>query len=379
MSNHSFITAATNHSPDLRVTDCYSPVSQTLETLFAVPFRPHTKPEVGDAIPDGLKGIQVPVPLSVLATKNLQAECWQVTACNQPEGISQESWQESWPHVPESQNMPQAHWQQALSPQFMLLALDWDENQRVQPLTSEKRAAITESVYQQAITHAAAQGYDTLLRSWNYLPGITRRYGELDGYQLFCRGRELARNSLQANGLFTQSQHPAATAIGTENGRWQFVFLFMYGSEFRALENPRQVPAWQYPEKYSPSKPTFARAVMTPSALLCSGTASVLGHASAHENNVIGQCRESLRNIQALLEQAEGTPGAPDSLSVGKGIYRVYVRHGVDTAAVTEVLCAEGIQRFVVLRGDICRNDLLVECEAAFDLGEKKPHGNPLC
>ena len=364
MPNNPLITAAENPSPDLRVTNCYSPSPASLETLFAVPFRPYTKPEVGDAVRDGLKGIegvQVPVPLSVLTIQNLEAECWQVTTCNQPEGVSQESW----PQVPESQHMPQAHWQQALSPQFMLLALDWDENQRTQPLTSEKRAAITQSVYQQAITHAASQGYDTLLRSWNYLPGITRRYGELDGYQLFCRGRELARNSLQANGLFTQSQHPAATAIGTENGRWQFVFLFMCGSEFRALENPRQVPAWQYPEKYSPSKPAFARAVMTPSVLLCSGTASVLGHASAHENNVIGQCRESLRNIQALLEQAEGSPYP---LSVGKGIYRVYVRHAVDAAAVTEVLSAESIQRFVVLRGDICRNDLLVECEAAFDL-----------
>lgn len=341
----------------LQVNASQNPNSCLPATLFAVPF--------GSGFSSGFEGLQVPVPLDVLAGGDLHTECWHVSK-NKTDGLAEELQPSSWPT--DLPHMPLARWQQARRGNFLLVTAELDEKDMPQPLTASQRARITQTVYQQGISHAAACGFDTLLRSWNYLPGITTRYGELDGYQLFCRGRELARNALQATGLFRQEKHPAATAIGTRNGQWQFVFLLVRGDQFHALENPRQIPAWQYPEIYSPSKPAFARAALVGSTLLCSGTASVLGHATTHENNAVLQFQESLRNIQALLRQAKGT-SVP--LSEVSATYRVYVRESSDAPAVEAVLKEQGIRHFVLLHGDICRADLLVECEAAIDLRQK--------
>ncbi len=264
--------------------------------------------------------------------------------------------------------MPTATWRQSVSRDCLVMVMNWDEQAGSAPLTAEQRTAVTRLVYELALSQAADLGFDTLLRTWNYLPGINRHSGSLDGYQLFCRGREQALQRLRVQGLFSQAAHPAATAIGTAHGQWQFVFLFLSPKHpFRALENPRQMPAWQYPECYSPSKPAFARAVLSGASLLCSGTASVLGHATSHHDNVRLQCEESLRNMAVLLDMVRKNKdfSAPD---LREGLFRVYVRHATHGPIVASILQQHGIKHFALLHGDICRADLLVECEAVFGL-----------
>ncbi len=333
-------------APSLRVsTSCDE---KGCSPLFAVPF--------SSVVPPLSAAVVCAPPLPVLASQGLEQECWY---SGQPLEMHPEPSSASGG----SSRLQYVSWQSAVSDQVLVLAVTWQG--------AGDHAAITRQAYNRAICQAHSAGFPVMLRSWNYLPGINRRFGTLDGYQLFCQGREEAARELQKQGLFQQKQYPAATAIGCADNHWQFVWLFVREESFQALENPRQVPAWEYPAIYSPSKPAFSRAVQMGESLLCSGTASVLGHETSHQNDVVKQCEESLKNIQALLEAAHQNdfhhrekPVNP--LAAGDGIYRVYLRNAQDRDKIMETLNTQGLKNWVILQGDICRNDLLVECEAVF-------------
>ncbi len=88
--------------------------------------------------------------------------------------------------------------------------------------------------------------------------------------------------------------------------------------------------------------------------LFLSGTASILGHESVHMDQVLEQTRETLRNLDALLD-------ANDELR----LLKVYLRSEEDLEPIRTLL-DERIGRRVPtlwLRADICRPELLVEIE----------------
>jgi enamine deaminase RidA (YjgF/YER057c/UK114 family) len=139
------------------------------------------------------------------------------------------------------------------------------------------------------------------------------------------------------------------------------------------VENPRQVSAYRYPETYGPRSPTFSRAALADVgngdvALFISGTASIVGHETVHQGDVLEQTRETLRNLEAVIAAANSQVTATFSLAMLDCV--VYVRHPSDTDAVRSVLenalgaNAPMIRHAVYLEADICRSDLLVEIEA---------------
>jgi chorismate lyase/3-hydroxybenzoate synthase len=212
-----------------------------------------------------------------------------------------------------------------------------------------------EHAYDRLLAHLATGPERHLLRVWNYLDGINAGNGDAERYRRFCSARA---RSMAAHGLV---RYPAATAIGHRGtpGRLQ-VYALSASADGRTLENPRQVSAWQYPRQYGPTAPSFARAMLLPQGgLAISGTAAVIGHASHHVGDVTAQVDEAVANLHALLERA-ALP-AFDALSPLK----VYVRHPEDAEAVNTAL-ARHLDRSVpriLLQGDICRNELLVEID----------------
>jgi chorismatase len=113
------------------------------------------------------------------------------------------------------------------------------------------------------------------------------------------------------------------------------------------------MPAYHYPGRYGPRSPSFARASRLPDGpLLISGTASILGHATAHPGDVAAQCRTTLDNLTTLA-------GDLRSLQTVK----VYVRHAEDLAAVRRECAAAFGGAAAYLVTDLCRRDLLVEIE----------------
>lgn len=216
-------------------------------------------------------------------------------------------------------------------------------------------AQVVTQAYQNAFEYSAKHGFDHLLRTWNYIDDINGSDAELERYQSFC----VARHDVLEQFNQLNRPNPAATAIGSHNGQHCFVFLFGH-QPARVIENNRQVPAWRYPKQYAPKQPRFSRAIILEGMLLCSGTASVVGHETIHLNDVSSQFDECMKNIAVLLAE-DG-----NRFEVGTGCYRFYLRDTADLNVVEEKMKGAGIKNFVVLHGDICRENLLLECEVVF-------------
>jgi chorismate lyase/3-hydroxybenzoate synthase len=102
--------------------------------------------------------------------------------------------------------------------------------------------------------------------------------------------------------------------------------------------------------------------------LLISGTAAVVGHASRHAGDLDAQLDEPLANLDSLLQQAGSSAAALGAQS----LLKAYVRNEADAAHVAEVLHARlpGIGGLLLLGGDICRGELLVEVDGVHSLAD---------
>lgn len=223
-------------------------------------------------------------------------------------------------------------------------------------------AAAAEQAYAGVLDFLAGAGQPALLRLWNYFDAITLGEGDDERYRQFSLGR--------ARGMGGRlPSYPAATAIGRLDGRRVLqVYWLTARRPGLAIENPRQVSAWRYPRQYGPRPPSFARATLPADAslpLLLSGTASVLGHASAHPDNLPAQLDETFRNLDALVAGAVAQrPGLATSLG-GDSVMKAYVRDEGHLSRVREDLArrlSPGVQQ-LILHAEICRHELLVEVD----------------
>ncbi len=210
-------------------------------------------------------------------------------------------------------------------------------------------------VYMDAYTVSAARGYHYLNRTWNYLDKINDMQGGMERYQAFCVARHQVLEQLQ----LLERNNPAATAIGGHHGQNVFIFLFSKVPG-QVVENKRQVSAWQYPKQYSPKQPRFSRAMQCGNLLMCSGTASVVGHETIHLDDVGAQFEECLINVQALLDESTL------DVSLNSGLFRFYLRDKALKNEIITLIKARNIESYIILEGDICRENLLIECEAVF-------------
>lgn len=214
-----------------------------------------------------------------------------------------------------------------------------------------------------AFRHDAGGRDWCVLRMWNYCDAINLGDGDDERYRLFCAGRAAGLASLP------QDRLPAATAIGRRDGNPVLQVYFLAAREPGvALENPRQVSAYRYPREYGPTPPSFSRAMLDAgSLLLISGTASVVGHASHHAGDLVAQLEETVNNLQSVLDRARTlAPTLPPAFD-RHSVLKVYLRDAARVAEVEDVLARlmPGVRDYVVLAGDICRADLLVEIDGS--------------
>lgn len=216
----------------------------------------------------------------------------------------------------------------------------------------------TRDAYSRLFEVVEAAGFAQPFRIWNFIPHINQGAGDQELYKRFCVGRLQAFDQLH----IAHRQYPAASALG-HHGEGAVIYMLAYKHAGLHHENPRQEPAYQYPRQYGPCSPSFARATSIDLAhqrqLFISGTASILGHDTTAAGNLEQQISVTLENIHCLVESVPGpfAPLAP---------IRVYLRHPQDYPAARALL----LQRFPAealnfLHADICRDNLLVEIEAA--------------
>ncbi len=198
-------------------------------------------------------------------------------------------------------------------------------------------------------------------RVWAFLPRPTDDDGiDLERYMRFNAGRSEAYRAF----AHLVQVVPAGTCVG-HAGTDLVVHALATDESFSAVENPRQRPAWRYSQRFGPVPPTFVRATRTPTLLLASGTASVVGEESLHLENIDAQFEETLANL-AVLSAAGGGDGRWRSL-------QVYVRDAAHLARV-QALATEafGDDLERVLHAPLCRRELLVEIEGICHVA--KPH-----
>jgi len=213
----------------------------------------------------------------------------------------------------------------------------------------------------------ALAGSRTLARIWNYVPAINAAgAGGLENYRAFCRGRSEVFESAFGSGF--KHRVPAASAVGSEGDTLVVVFAATHQA-VRHVENPRQLPAYDYPSDYGPRPPSFARASVVLGAagqtVFISGTSAVHGHATVAPGRTATQLDCTLINLHAISQAC----GLGSELAAGRASrqFKVYLRHASDLTAVDAQLRARLIgphDAVTYLRSDICRSDLNIEIEA---------------
>jgi chorismate lyase / 3-hydroxybenzoate synthase len=228
---------------------------------------------------------------------------------------------------------------------------------------------VTEIAYQQIFALLEKLGYTHVYRFWNYMADINGHRGDtqagLERYRQFNIGR---KNVFVQVGREQGQQLPAACALGLRSGPLSIAFLAGKTAAV-AIENPRQVKAYHYPEQYGPLTPSFSRATLAQIGqqlcLFISGTASIVGHETLHAGDIIGQTNETLVNLEAVVSEANRIQGGP-VFDLSNACFRVYVRHAADLDSIRETLHNHFNARVkaVFIQADICREALLIEIEA---------------
>ncbi|OQW91056.1 MAG: hypothetical protein BWK79_17920 [Beggiatoa sp. IS2] len=225
----------------------------------------------------------------------------------------------------------------------------------------------TYGAYHDMLDFIQRQGYSHLLRVWHYFSDINvQDERSLERYQAFCLGRHQALHTLP------NFEHtlPAASAIGTQSSGFLMYFLASKTPGIQ-VENPRQVSAFVYPRQYGPKSPSFSRAVLkqwgAENHLYISGTASIVGHKSLYENSAENQLRETLRNIDTLIESIQDYQ-LPIHTIADLSLLKVYVRRHTDFDSIRQNLkkVVGPYTPIVFLQGDLCRSNLLLEVEGFY-------------
>lgn len=213
------------------------------------------------------------------------------------------------------------------------------------------------------------------VRFWAFIPGIHMDLGDdIDRYKAFNAARYGAFAAHFGQSTFLGGSIPTASAVGVEGPVFQLHCLATTEPGV-PVENPRQVPAYQYSRRFGPLPPCFARATLLAAGdegpvLLVGGTASIVGEDSVHDDDFPRQAHETLLNLASLVASAAGRPlPAPGSdlrpLLACYDEIRIYCPQPRVRDQLTGLIRASFAEacRVEMVRALLCRAELLVEIE----------------
>lgn len=230
--------------------------------------------------------------------------------------------------------------------------------------------AATYTAYRALFDALREAGYPNLLRIWNSIPDINVDDAGLERYRRFNQQRFRAYQESKQSTLSA----PAACALGSHGGPF-VLHCLASKTAAEAIENPRQVSAYRYPQQYGPRAPFFSRAALwrgedACDVLFISGTASIVGHETRHQGDVAAQARETLANLSVVAAEAV-RHGARGIAALSDLKLKVYVRDPQNLALIRGALTEQGLDAgaALYLHADICRSELLMEIEAIGGVG----------
>jgi len=214
----------------------------------------------------------------------------------------------------------------------------------------------------------------SIVRQWNFIPGITMFENDFQHYQQFNDIRALFYEKTKWN-----KGYPSATGIGTKNAPLLVDVIAMKGHNGEIpIRNSKQIDAHIYSDevllgaedqalkqRYTPK---FERAKLiienTKALVFVSGTAAIIGEESLGQNNVKDQTNITIDHINNLVTKEVLNSIEFKSKAQFESI-RVYVKHISDYEVVKQV-CEKRLPNVnvVYVEADVCRDELLVEIEA---------------
>lgn len=207
---------------------------------------------------------------------------------------------------------------------------------------------------------------DRLWRAWNFIPRINDDATQCelvrDRYMSFNAGRHRGFSDVHGS----QVRYPVASGVGHEGD--DLVVHLLHGDRpARIVDNPRQIRPDDYSLRFGDPPPAFARAcrleLPNVEALLISGTASVVGEDSVHDDDFAAQLEETILNLRTIVELA--WPGQ-DLSAIDDWL--VYLPDARFAGRVRDRLsaCFPKTNPMVQIREQrLCRPELLVEIECA--------------
>ena len=146
-------------------------------------------------------------------------------------------------------------------------------------------------IYEHLLGGLRRDGYHPL-RFWNFVPRINEEVEPgLSHYMAFNVARWAGYRAVHAPAGDLTRSIATASCVGAPGGSLH-VFCVATREQGLPVENPRQVPAYGYSQKYGPQPPCFSRAMLVRSRrplLIVGGTASVRGEDTVHARNLAGQ------------------------------------------------------------------------------------------
>ncbi len=205
-----------------------------------------------------------------------------------------------------------------------------------------------------------------LCRIWNYVPYINDKSRGLENYQSFCKGRSLAFEHFY--GADFEVKLPAGTGVGIADDTYAIYFIAVK-ENITNVENPEQVSAYKYPDRYGPRSPSFARGtVVTLNSEhigYLSGTASIKGHESIGQGDIGRQFEVTLSNMNLVLERMGFNKALKDS-TLYYHTFTIYLRNPSDLPVIQQMVENNfpNSAKVIYLNCDICRSELDIEIEA---------------
>jgi chorismate lyase/3-hydroxybenzoate synthase len=230
--------------------------------------------------------------------------------------------------------------------------------------------------YRTVLEELAAGHPSHLVRFWAFLPGIHDDLGVgLDRYMAFNGGRYAAFATHFGRSTPFSRSVPTASAVGVQGD--EFVLYALAAAEpGMPVENPRQVPAYEYSRRFGPLPPCFARGTLlgdsNDSILIVGGTASIVGEESLHVGHLAQQASETFRNLAGVVASAAGVNVTGDAsaaeleplLSTFRDL-RIYHPRAEDEPAIVALARASfpASCRIELAQASLCRSELLIEIE----------------
>ncbi|MDO5309284.1 MAG: endoribonuclease L-PSP [Planctomycetia bacterium] len=223
--------------------------------------------------------------------------------------------------------------------------------------------------------------FPQVFRTWLYQGNIvlperdTQRYKELNRARSdFFYGVSFIEEYLPKN-VKLGAIYPASTGIGADDVDVAMSCVALQTEREDVIvvpmENPNQISAFNYAQRYSPKSPKFARAMALAYNDRCSvyvsGTASIVDQTTVHIGDPVAQTNQTLDNIEALISESNlashGITGFDANLK-DLVVARVYVKNREHFDVIREV-CQKRMPEvpLVYTFADVCRDDLLVEVE----------------